>query len=86
MKMRQAEADLDAKVGGNIAAVRRRRGWSQTRLGDAVGRSRAAIGNIEAGRFGANGALLIMIAQALDTSVSALARIEPPASSHAIPV
>jgi transcriptional regulator with XRE-family HTH domain len=64
-------------LGARIAALRRKRGLSQTQLAQAVGVSPSAIGMYEQGRREPSAALLVALAQQFDVSTDYLLTGKP---------
>ena len=68
----QALGGLYAEIGERVRRARKRREWTQLRLGRAVGLTQASITNLEAGRQRPPVDIALLIAQALGVPVDEL--------------
>lgn len=63
---------LYVEVGFRVRGARKRQGWSQVDLAQAVGLARSSVANLEAGRQRPPVHVALLIAQALDVPVDEL--------------
>lgn len=63
---------IEAEIGARIRAARLGRQMTQADLAERIGLTRASITNMEAGRQSIGAGLLVLVSEALDTSVAAL--------------
>jgi transcriptional regulator with XRE-family HTH domain len=63
---------IEAEIGARIRAARTGREMTQADLAERIGLTRSSIANIEAGRQSPGAGLLVLVSEALDTSVAAL--------------
>ena len=74
--------DMDEKLGKRIAALRRKRGWTQEKLAQQLGVSAAAVSKWETGAAYPDIALLCPLARALGSSVDSLLAFEEKMSAE----
>lgn len=73
--MSQEPANTDVKaMGRRIAELREERGWTQKELAEKAGLSVTFLSEVENGRTNISSAKLLLIADALDTTMDFLAR------------
>lgn len=68
--------EAPSTLGGRIAALRERRGWTQRQLAEAAGLSPTFLSEIENDRRNVGAAILLRIADTLDASLDYLLRGE----------
>ena len=73
---------MDEKLGKRIAALRRKRGWTQEKLAQQLGVSAAAVSKWETGAAYPDIALLCPLARALGSSVDSLLAFEEKMSAE----
>lgn len=66
------KAEIDQIFGRLLSSVRKRSGFSQKQLGDAVGLSRVSIANIESGKHGVQLSFIFNVADILGVDVDEL--------------
>lgn len=68
--------EFNLLVGQRISYFRKKKGWTQQKLGDALLKDRQEINHIEKGRYGIGLNLAYRIAQALEVSLDALTEFD----------
>jgi transcriptional regulator with XRE-family HTH domain len=71
------EKKLFTAFGKRIQELRKRKGWSQDRLAEAIGRTRDAVSNMERGVNGTHIKIAYAIAEALDVPLADLLEFGP---------